>query len=446
MKRKSGRWHTPFLQPGSGDQITLSFDIIEGDGSALWYNTVHCDRDWNRSDLFTSDYMEGFEENQVTDFAPSFNTRINYIHYSLSLPNNDVRFLVSGNYVITFWTADEPEKPVLIRRFFISEGTSPASVTFRRPMKPGTTDTHQQAEITVSTGSLPVTDPYRQVTLTIMQNGRPDRTKSGLLPDFVSAGRLEYNTLSDKTLMPGGNEFRYFDIKTIRQTRQNVRAIDFVNGVYHAYLIPSDDREFKPYFFNEDFNGKFVVAMEESRDPDREADYVWVWFTMPAYQELQEARFMSRAAFAGGNTFRQTVCPGIRPVAAMRHRFCSSRAGTIMNIHFSLQVLQFRRDFISRSHWETENDYLVLTYFRDPTSRYDRLTGITLANTRGAKWSSLQSAVSSRFIAYCRLVLPTADFSHERPSRTACRRYAPWSSLSLPYTHALPSLSPAGYR
>jgi hypothetical protein len=34
------------------------------------------------------------------------------------------------------------------------------------------------------------------------------------------------------------------------------------------------------------------------------------------------------------------------------------------------------------SHWETENDYLIITYFRDPATRYDRLTGITLANTR----------------------------------------------------------------
>src|SRR5690606_23995944 len=116
------------------------------------------------------------------------------------------------------------------------EGTTSAAVNFRRPMKPGTTDTHQQAEITLSTGSLRVTDPYRQVTLTVMQNGRADRTRAGLAPDFVANGRLEYNTLSDKTLMPGGNEFRYFDIKTIRQTRQNVRVIDFVNGYYHAYL------------------------------------------------------------------------------------------------------------------------------------------------------------------------------------------------------------------
>ncbi|MEZ4999136.1 MAG: hypothetical protein R2758_17400 [Bacteroidales bacterium] len=59
------------------------------------------------------------------------------------------------------------------------------------------------------------------------------------------------------------------------------------------------------------------------------------------------------------------------------------------------------------SHWETENDYLVLTYFRDPTSRYDRLTGITLANTRGAKWS--KSSVSSQQSIYCLLPTGTAD-------------------------------------
>ncbi|MCU0459295.1 MAG: DUF5103 domain-containing protein [Bacteroidales bacterium] len=373
----------PFLQPGSGEQLALSFDIIEGDGATLWYNIVHCDRDWNRSDLFTSDYMEGFEENQVTDFAPSFNTRINYIHYRISLPNEDVRFLVSGNYVITLWSADNPGEPLLVRRFYISEGTSSASVIFRRPMKPGTTETHQQAEITIATGSLPVTDPYRQVTLTIMQNGRPDRMKSGLTPDFVSAGRLEYNTLSDKTLMPGGNEFRFFDIKTIRQTRQNVKAIDFVNGVYHAYLIPSDDREFKPYFFNEDFNGRFVVAIEESREPEREADYVWVWFTMPAYQELRGGSLYVTGSFCGwqNNAASRMTWSAVRGCyeasVLLKQGWYNYEYAWVPNGSAAAEGYHFEG-----SHWDTENDYLVLTYFRDPTARYDRLTGITLANTR----------------------------------------------------------------
>jgi hypothetical protein len=37
------------------------------------------------------------------------------------------------------------------------------------------------------------------------------------------------------------------------------------------------------------------------------------------------------------------------------------------------------------SHYETENDYLLLTYFRDPAQRYDRLTGAAVVNTRGKK-------------------------------------------------------------
>jgi hypothetical protein len=126
----------PFLQPDQAMSWTLSFDLIDSNGGTLWYYITHCDREWNRSDLFTSDYLEGYEENQITEFSPSFNTKVNYTHYSLTLPNGDIRFLVSGNYVITVWDAGEPDKPLLVRRFYISEGSSSATVVFRRPMKP----------------------------------------------------------------------------------------------------------------------------------------------------------------------------------------------------------------------------------------------------------------------------------------------------------------------
>lgn len=374
----------PFIQPWTGEVMTMHFDITGSQTGTLWYSLTHCDRDWNKSDLFTSDYLEGFEENQITDYLPSFNTKVSYTHYSLSLPNSDARFLVSGNYVITVWAPGEPDRPLLRRRFFVSDGSTSAQVAFRRPMKPGTTETHQQAEITVSTGSLRVTDPYRQVTLTIMQNGRRDRAAKNLTPDFVAAGRLEFNSLSDKTLMPGGNEFRYFDIKTIRQTRQNVRAIDFVNGIYNAFLIPSENREFRPYFFNEDFNGRYVVAMEESRVPEREADYVMVYFTLPAYEELK-----------GGSVYVSGDFTGWSYSPANRMIWSASRGCYELSILLKQGWYNYEYAFVPAgkelpegfhfegSHWETENDYLVLTYFRDPTARYDRLTGITVVNTRG---------------------------------------------------------------
>jgi hypothetical protein len=253
-------------------------------------------------------------------------------------------------------------------------------------MNPGATDTHQEADMTMSTGSLRATDPYRQITLTVMQNGRADRTSAGLVPDFVANGKLEYNTLSDKTLMPGGNEFRYFDIKTIRQTRQNVRALEFVNGYYHAFLLPSAVREFKPYFFNEDFNGKYVVAMEESNEPDREADYIWVWFTLPAYNELRDASVYGAGDFCGwqytsDNRMTWNATKGCYEAMLLLKQgwynydyvVIPSGSGTPEGFAFE------------GSHWETENDYLILSYFRDPATRSDRLTGITLANTRSSR-------------------------------------------------------------
>ena len=82
----------PFIQPWNGEEMTLHFDITGSHTGSLWYRLTHCDRDWNMSDLFTSDYIEGFDENQITDYLPSFNTRVNYTHYSLKLPNDDIRF------------------------------------------------------------------------------------------------------------------------------------------------------------------------------------------------------------------------------------------------------------------------------------------------------------------------------------------------------------------
>ncbi len=36
---------------------------------------------------------------------------------------------------------------------------------------------------------------------------------------------------------------------------------------------------------------------------------------------------------------------------------------------------------IEGSHWETENDYTILVYYRDPGERYDRLVGVNTVNS-----------------------------------------------------------------
>ena len=61
---------------------------------------------------------------------------------------------------------------------------------------------------------------------------------------------------------------------------------DFVIPNYNVYLAPSENREFKPYFYWKDFNGKYFIAIQEGQNPDIDADYVYVYFTLPSKQPL----------------------------------------------------------------------------------------------------------------------------------------------------------------
>jgi len=386
FEKEEWRITYPVLMLSGDEQLTLHFDILAGDYGALSYNIIHCNREWNNSDLFSSDYLEGFEENRITSYEASFNTTVSYTHYYLTLPNEDIQFKISGNYIINIYPEGEPDKLLLTRRFYVYEGVTTTGVTFRRPMTPGTTESHQQPEITISTGSLRINDPYRDITLSILQNGRPDRAKMNLKPDFVGNGKLDYNSLSDKTLFPGGNEFRFFDIKTVRQKRQNVRAIEFFTGNYHAFLLPSEDREFKQYFSSDDFNGKYWIAIEESVTPDRDADYVYVYFTLPVSSEIRGGSLYVAGAFTDWsygphNRMTYSLSKGCYEAVILlkqgwynfEYVFVADESGQPSGVQFE------------GSHYETENDYFILTYFRDPAQRYDRLTGAAVVNTRGKK-------------------------------------------------------------
>jgi hypothetical protein len=386
FEKEDWRLTYPVIALYSDKQLTLHFDVVEGDYGSLSYKIIHCDRDWYNSDLFNSDYLEGFEENRISSYDASFNTTVSYTHYSLRLPNEDVQFKISGNYLIVIYASGEEDRPLLTRRFYVHENATTASVIFRRPMTPGTSESHQQPEITISTGSLRINDPYREVTISVLQNGRPDRAKMSLRPDFVGNGRLEYHSLSDRTLFTGGNEFRFFDIKTIRQKRQNVRSIEYLTGKYHVFLLPSEDREYKQYFHEEDFNGKYWIAMEESDTPDRDADYVYVYFTLPVATELQGGSLYVAGAFTDWS---------YGPLNRMSYNL--SRGWYEATLLLKQGWYNYEFVFVPKgsdkpgeahfegNHYETENDYLILTYFRDPAQRYDRLTGVTVANTTGKK-------------------------------------------------------------
>ena len=233
----------PVIRLNSGEKLVFMFDLLGNTSESYYYTFIHCDKDWNRSDIFPNDFMEGFPDNPIEDMNPSFNTTVNYFHYNLTFPNERSGLKISGNYILFVYQADNPEKPVITYRFIVKEDAAKVNIRVKRPMISPAKESGQQIEFSVDIGGAGLIDPYRNVYSSLLQNGRWDNSRNNLKPDVHGGNELIYNSLSDKNIFNGGNEFRYFDIRSIRRLTENVRRIDYNAPYYHVALAPSESRE-----------------------------------------------------------------------------------------------------------------------------------------------------------------------------------------------------------
>jgi hypothetical protein len=364
----------PVIKKGSPEKLLLNFDLLGDNVETYYYTFIHCTKDWQKSDIFQNDYLEGFPENQIEDYENSFNTTVNYIHYRVSFPNDQLSFKISGNYILVVYPQGKPDEPVLTRRFIITEDAFKINITVRRPLISADNNSLQQVEFTANYAGLIITDPSRNVYASILQNGRWD--------NFFGNNELKYNSIADKYIFRGGNEFRYFDIKTIKVQTEFVKRIEYLTPNYNIYLHPSENREFKPYFYSKDFNGKYIIAMQDRDKPDIDADYAYVYFTLPSKQPLERGKMyvsgelnnweLNKNNLMSYNKERgEYECTMLLKQGWYNYEYVFVKDGETVGIAGEFEG----------SHYETENDYVVLIYYRNPRDRFDRVIGTAITNT-----------------------------------------------------------------
>ncbi len=372
----------PIIELNSKDKLVLGFDLLDSQSESYYYTFIHCDKDWNRSDISSSEYLNGFPENPIDDYQSSFNTTVDYYHYNLKFPNDMVSFTLSGNYILSVYPYGKPDEPVITQRFVITENAAEINVSAHRPLMTKENNTHQQVDFTVNYSGLNIYDPYRNIYAFILQNGRWNISKKNLKPDFYGNNELKYNSLSDKNIFPGGNEFRYFDIKSIRYQSEYVKKIDFSNSNYNVWLYPSENREFKPYFYWKDFNGKYFIAFQEGKQPDIEADYVWVYFTLPAGYMIKGGNMYVSGALNDWAYNENNVMTYNQEKGQYECAILLKQGWYNYEYEFLKNGQKFAgAGIFEGNHYETENDYIVLIYYRNPHDRYDRVIGSAIANT-----------------------------------------------------------------
>ncbi len=376
-------WETsyPISRMDDKTPLVLTFDELSNIAQNYSYAIIHCDADWRQSRLITHEYMNGFPVNSINGYEYSFNTQIPYVHYKLSLPNKDIRLKVSGNYAIIVFKDGEEDRPILCKRFCITEPLVVILANANRARLTAYQDEWQQVDFTVRTAGYPIENPYQDIKVVILKNGQWHTALTGLKPLFVRQNELDYRH-EKATLFPAGNEYRPLDIKSTRYSSTRMFAIEFERPTYHFYPYPDEPRDVGRYLYYEDFNGRYAIQSEKTNRPDTEADYVYVHFTLRAPQVFDDGQVYVFGAF-NNYTCSSDNLMQYNPNKRAYESTILLKQGYYNYVYaflpFKNPVIDDTR--LEGNFYDTENDYIIYVYHRGRSSRYDRLVGVSIVNT-----------------------------------------------------------------
>lgn len=391
----------PVIGLNGNAQLRLSFDDMSDEVRRYTYRIIHCNRDWTPSSLSPLEYTSGFSEGSVDQYNFSFRTLAEYIHYDLYFPNQQIEVTKSGNYLLVVTDDEDDEVTAITRRFMVTENIAGVSGEVNRATEISKIHTHQEVDFSANTKQVPLRNPLQEMRGVVLQNGRWDNAVTDIIPTLIRNETVIFNHQGSVSF-EGGNEFRNLDIRSIVAPRSDVLDITNEGTNYGMVLKPDIPRDQEIFLNYADLNGDFINfgsdrpvinIVNEFQDFDRlnldfTGDYIDMTFILRTGTEFERDDvylFGGFTEFRKKKQYKMTFNPAINSYVAKvllkqgfyNYWYVTNRDsfGEVPKyLPFSLQRTEGNFD-------ETENDYLVLVYYRPVGGRYDQLIGHEILNS-----------------------------------------------------------------
>ena len=370
----------PVLMLNGDDCLVVNFDYIDYDVHYLRYSVTHCNADWQPSQLVESEYVSGFNYADIDDYEQSMATYVHYYNYQFTLPNADMELLVSGNYLLTVYEQDDPDKLLFQTRFSVCEGTVGVypQVTSRTDVEYN--NRLQQVSFDVRYKPGQIKDPYSELTCIVSQNSREDNAVVVTRPMMVMNDHVTYEHNRDLIFF-AGNEFRRFETVSAHNINMGVSSIRYYEPMYHATLMVDGLRGDIQYLYDKTQFGRFTIRNAEAYGENPlEADYMITHFTLDAGGKLNGGNVWLYGEFMNGYPASQAMMKYdassdcytadlLLKQGAYNYMYLWVPDGTSVGL----------TGIIEGDHYETVNEYLVKVYDRPMGERYDHFIGYGVA-------------------------------------------------------------------
>ncbi len=353
--------------------LVLEFDHLNGEIKDYLYTFVHCNSDWQPSDLVDNEYIDGFTEDRITEFENSLNTLQPYVHYTLRLPNSNMRWTKSGNYLLKIYDNDNEKRLVLTRRFLVVEPQWAIEAQFVRPSQVGKFNTHHEIDFTVNYRNFRMPNPQQDVKAFVMQNFRWDNIIGPLPPYSQRETKLVYD-YQDKIVFPAGKEWRFFDMRAYDSRGEMVKNIGERDNFYEVTLYTDISRGTASYIYRADLNGRFAIDNNTYNQTLAECDYAKVLFSLTQNVPLED-----EDVYIFGELTDWRIRPEFKmdylaeAKAYVAEPFLKQGYYNYEYVAVNRKTGKMDEDRFEGNWYETRNDYTILVYFHTFGDRYDRL-------------------------------------------------------------------------
>ncbi len=360
----------PVVNLEGSNQLFLDFDLLTDQFENLSARIYHCNRDWKKSLLRDMEFLDEINNFRITEFDYSVNTVQPYINYRFSIPKPKI----SGNYVLAVFRRGNPQDVLFTRRFMVFQ----TAVTVNELVRVSTTinkrEINQQIEFSLSYGNLLVNNPSQDIQVVILQNHNWYTAIDDISPTLIRAneGSLEFRHLDLRTNFAGWNEFRWTDLRTLSIAGRNVARIQNTGTEIFAQLRTDQSRFARRYTQNfQDINGQFTIQNDDPGESSLNADYV-------------RARFILKNEKAAGKIYVTGQFNNWRLEDKNLLQYDTQKQLYYTDLYLKQGYYDYMYHLeggslpayqLEGSHFQTENDYEILVYYRNPGQINDQLMG-----------------------------------------------------------------------
>lgn len=358
----------------------LSFDVLEASNERFRAKIIHCDRNWKPSPLNVIEYLNDFNDFIIQENQISFNTKVPYTHYTWTLP----KVKISGNYLLKVYRDGDENDLIFTYRLIVYENLVSLKPKIVASNIPSAREQTQQLEFELDYQGFQILNPQEEIKVVVRQNYRWDNALTDLkvlnLREF--AKKIEYRAFEGENTFLGGNEFRRFEIKSIRFLGFRIDQLN-TTGPVNAALVEADQtRADRSYARQPDLNGFFEIDRYESEVQNEiEADYLSMTFRLRSDYLGEATKVYVIGAYNLWNALPENQMKYDLELGEYRADILMKQ-GSYNYMYATkegeqpLSLSTFEGNFQA-----TENFYDILVYYRPQGQRHEQIIGYMTFNS-----------------------------------------------------------------